>query len=245
MRATLQSQVHLKSSNTAEVHLKSEVGSMAEPAAMLTIGQVALRSGVAPSALRFYEAEGLIASERSDGNQRRYDRAVLRRVAVIQAGRAAGIPLAAIGSCARAAARRPAALQARLGAPLARLARGRRGAHRAARARARRPRVVHRLRLPLAALLPAVQPGRPRGAVRAGRALPARATSPSWRSASSGGLRKAPLTYSPDETGAHERVQRRRDRHPDHDPRARVAAARRDTISATSSTRRASCSRTS
>ena len=67
---------------------------MPEPATMLTIGQVALRSGVAPSALRFYEAEGLIASERSEGNQRRYPRAVLRRVAVIQAGRAAGIPLA-------------------------------------------------------------------------------------------------------------------------------------------------------
>jgi MerR family redox-sensitive transcriptional activator SoxR len=65
-------------------------------AATLTIGQVALRSGVAPSALRFYEAEGLIASQRTDGNQRRYARAVLRRVAVIQAGRAAGIPLAAI-----------------------------------------------------------------------------------------------------------------------------------------------------
>lgn len=62
----------------------------------LTIGQVAQRSGVAPSALRFYEAEGLIASERTDGNQRRYERAVLRRVAVIQAGRTAGIPLAAI-----------------------------------------------------------------------------------------------------------------------------------------------------
>jgi MerR family redox-sensitive transcriptional activator SoxR len=69
---------------------------MTEPAAMLTIGQVAARSGVAPSALRFYEAEGLIASERSDGNQRRYARGVLRRVAVIQAGRAAGIPLASI-----------------------------------------------------------------------------------------------------------------------------------------------------
>ena len=67
-----------------------------EPAAMLTIGQVAVRSGVAPSALRFYEAEGLIAAERSDGNQRRYPRAVLRRVAVIQAGRTAGIPLASI-----------------------------------------------------------------------------------------------------------------------------------------------------
>ena len=69
---------------------------MPEPAATLTIGQVAQRSGVAPSALRFYEAEGLISSERTDGNQRRYQRAVLRRVAVIQAGRTAGIPLAAI-----------------------------------------------------------------------------------------------------------------------------------------------------
>ena len=71
---------------------------MTEPAAMLTIGQVAQRSGVAPSELRFYEAEGLIAAVRSDGNQRRYERSVLRRVAVIQAGRAAGIPLAAIGA---------------------------------------------------------------------------------------------------------------------------------------------------
>ena len=69
---------------------------MPEPGDMLTIGQVAQRSGVAPSALRFYEAEGLISSQRSDGNQRRFARAVLRRVAVIQAGRAAGIPLAAI-----------------------------------------------------------------------------------------------------------------------------------------------------
>ena len=54
------------------------------------------RSGVAPSALRFYEHRGLIASTRTDGNQRRYDRAVLRRIALIQAGRAAGIPLAEI-----------------------------------------------------------------------------------------------------------------------------------------------------
>ena len=59
----------------------------------LTIGEVASRSGVATSALRFYEEQGLIASRRTGGNQRRYERAVLRRVAVIQAGRAAGIPL--------------------------------------------------------------------------------------------------------------------------------------------------------
>src|SRR6266545_2406499 len=59
----------------------------------LTIGEVASRSGVAPSALRFYEEEGLIVSRRTGGNQRRYERAVLRRIALIQAGRAAGIPL--------------------------------------------------------------------------------------------------------------------------------------------------------
>jgi MerR family redox-sensitive transcriptional activator SoxR len=57
---------------------------------------VAARSGVAPSALRFYEREGLIDSTRTDGNQRRYDRAVLRRIAFIQAGRAAGVTLAEI-----------------------------------------------------------------------------------------------------------------------------------------------------
>ena len=59
----------------------------------LTIGEVAARSGVASSALRFYEAQGLVRSSRTSGNQRRYERAVLRRIALIQAGRAAGIPL--------------------------------------------------------------------------------------------------------------------------------------------------------
>jgi MerR family transcriptional regulator, redox-sensitive transcriptional activator SoxR len=66
--------------------------------AELSIGEVASRSGVAASALRFYEAEGLIAAARSAGNQRRYPRAVLRRIALLQAGRAAGIPLAEIRS---------------------------------------------------------------------------------------------------------------------------------------------------
>jgi MerR family transcriptional regulator, redox-sensitive transcriptional activator SoxR len=64
----------------------------------LTIGELAARSGVAPSALRFYEAQGLIAARRTGGNQRRYERAILRRVALIQAGRAAGIPLERIHS---------------------------------------------------------------------------------------------------------------------------------------------------
>jgi MerR family transcriptional regulator, redox-sensitive transcriptional activator SoxR len=70
---------------------------MSELPPTLSIGEVAARSGVATSALRFYEDLGLIASERNAGNQRRYHRSVLRRVALIQAGRAAGIPLRAIG----------------------------------------------------------------------------------------------------------------------------------------------------
>ena len=59
----------------------------------LTIGELSARSGVASSALRFYEREGLIEADRTSGNQRRYRRATLRRVALVQAGRAAGIPL--------------------------------------------------------------------------------------------------------------------------------------------------------
>jgi MerR family transcriptional regulator, redox-sensitive transcriptional activator SoxR len=59
----------------------------------IPIGELSRRSGVAPSALRFYERQGLIAAERTDGNQRRYPGVTLRRVALIQAGKAAGIPL--------------------------------------------------------------------------------------------------------------------------------------------------------
>jgi MerR family transcriptional regulator, redox-sensitive transcriptional activator SoxR len=59
----------------------------------LTIGEVAARSGMATSALRFYEAEGLIHSERSDGGQRRYEREVLRRVAFIRVAQRVGLTL--------------------------------------------------------------------------------------------------------------------------------------------------------
>jgi MerR family redox-sensitive transcriptional activator SoxR len=63
------------------------------PSAELTVGQVAARSGVAVSALHFYEAEGLIYSTRTPGNQRRFPREALRRVAFIRASQAVGIPL--------------------------------------------------------------------------------------------------------------------------------------------------------
>ncbi len=65
-------------------------------AKQLTVGDVAARSGVAVSTLHFYEAQGLIHSWRNRGNQRRYPREVLRRVAVIKVAQRTGIPLAEI-----------------------------------------------------------------------------------------------------------------------------------------------------
>ncbi len=60
---------------------------------LLTVGEVAGRSGFAPSALRYYERQGLIAAERTTGNQRRYPRSVLRRLAFIRAARNVGLSL--------------------------------------------------------------------------------------------------------------------------------------------------------
>ena len=61
--------------------------------AKLTVSEVAERSGYAPSALRYYEREGLITAHRTDGGQRRYDRDVLRRLAFIAAARHVGLSL--------------------------------------------------------------------------------------------------------------------------------------------------------
>jgi MerR family redox-sensitive transcriptional activator SoxR len=70
----------------------------------LTVGQVAERSGLAVSALHFYEKKGLIRSHRTSGNQRRYDRDVLRRLAIVRMAQELGIPL---GEVAEALARVP------------------------------------------------------------------------------------------------------------------------------------------
>src|SRR6478736_6077258 len=73
-----------------EVSLSSrQPGPMAE----VTIGELSERSGVATSALRFYEERGLIESRRTTGNQRRYARATLRRVAVIRTAPRVGLTL--------------------------------------------------------------------------------------------------------------------------------------------------------
>ncbi|MGV9883212.1 redox-sensitive transcriptional activator SoxR [Streptomyces sp. NPDC003006] len=69
---------------------------LAPDAKEATVGELAARSGVSASALRFYEREGLIKSRRTTGNQRRYSRDTLRRVAFIRTSQRLGIPLATI-----------------------------------------------------------------------------------------------------------------------------------------------------
>jgi MerR family transcriptional regulator, redox-sensitive transcriptional activator SoxR len=71
-------------------------------ATKLTVGEMAARSGVAVSTLHYYESEGLIESYRNRGNQRRYPREVLRRVAVIRVAQRTGISLASIREALKA-----------------------------------------------------------------------------------------------------------------------------------------------
>ncbi len=69
---------------------------MESPDTELTVGQLAERSGVTVSTLHFYERQGLIDSRRTAGNQRRYRRDTLRRVALIRIAQSVGIPLAEV-----------------------------------------------------------------------------------------------------------------------------------------------------
>lgn len=68
------------------------------PTDHLTIGEVAARAGIATSAIRFYEQEGLIASVRTAGNQRRYPRHTLRRLSIIGYAKRLGIPLTEVAA---------------------------------------------------------------------------------------------------------------------------------------------------
>ena len=140
-------------------------------AEMLTIGEVARRSGVAASAIRYYEERGLISSERAESGHRRFPRFVLRRIAFIVFAQRVGLTLDEIRSelaklpdgrapnrreWSRLTATWSALLEERIG-ELERLAPG---ADR-----------VHRLRLPLARPLRARQSGRPRRRQRRRAAL--------------------------------------------------------------------------
>jgi MerR family redox-sensitive transcriptional activator SoxR len=88
------------SSVELQVHLKSRKKwrRLIAVGDVLTIGELAARSGVAASALRFYEEQGLIASERNDAGHRRYSRPVLRRVAFIVFAQKVGLSLEEIGA---------------------------------------------------------------------------------------------------------------------------------------------------
>jgi MerR family redox-sensitive transcriptional activator SoxR len=87
---------YLTSTKLEVKHYCSVMPHSLNPTDQLSVGQVAERSGVAVSALHFYEREGLIFSSRNEANQRRFNRDVLRRIAFIRASQRAGIPLANI-----------------------------------------------------------------------------------------------------------------------------------------------------
>ena len=139
----------------------------------ITIGQLAERSGVATSAIRFYESRGLIASERTTGNQRRYAQSTLRRVAFIKTAQRIGLTPRGDRRGAGDAPRPAYADQGRLAPAQPRLAAAARRPDPAHRAAARPARRLHRLRLPQPQVLrphqPRRRPGRPRPRRRAAR----------------------------------------------------------------------------
>ncbi|MFC0627371.1 redox-sensitive transcriptional activator SoxR [Kribbella deserti] len=91
MSATLKSQVNLRSSPYLG---RVQCGGAVEPDDLLPIGEVARRTGVTIAALHHYEQVGLIASQRTGGNQRRYPRHMLRRISLIVVAKRLGIGLA-------------------------------------------------------------------------------------------------------------------------------------------------------
>lgn len=91
-----------KTSSMLEVKPKMPVKNNSGLTKDLSVGEVASRSGLAVSTLHFYEAKGLISSWRTSGNQRRYSRDVLRRIAIIKVAQRTGVPLACISEALKA-----------------------------------------------------------------------------------------------------------------------------------------------
>ncbi|WP_244247097.1 MerR family transcriptional regulator [Nocardioides euryhalodurans] len=139
------------------------------------MGEISARSGFAASALRFYEAEGLITASRSPGGRRLFERSVLRRLAFIRAASNIGLTLEEI----RGELDELPASRTPTKADWGRISRHWRGrarrADRRSREAARRARLLHRLRLPVAAALRVLQPRRRRSRRRRrpGSGLPA------------------------------------------------------------------------
>ncbi len=90
MGVSIELQVNLKSSGWSKMAKRVE---KKDSERFLTIGEVAERTGVATSALRFYEERGLVESVRTRGNHRLYPRAALRRISVIQVAQSLGLTL--------------------------------------------------------------------------------------------------------------------------------------------------------
>ena len=140
---------------------------------LIPIGEMAERSGVAPSALRFYESIGLMRSERTPGGHRLFRRSMLRRVAFVRIAQRLGLSLEEIGEALATlpADRTPTRAQ------WAKLSRSwrRRLDERIAALEGLRDDLtgLHRVRLPVAAAVPPVQPRRRRRRARHGPALPA------------------------------------------------------------------------
>src|SRR5262245_28696945 len=84
--------------SSSELEVKLEICFFASMETVLTITEVSRRSGVASSALRFYEERGLIASERGRSGHRRFSRSVLRRIAFIIFAQRIGLTLEEIGA---------------------------------------------------------------------------------------------------------------------------------------------------
>lgn len=101
MKGSIKGQVHLKSRinfyentmKTARFSPTQADSRQPDPGLLMTIGELAKRSGMASSALRYYEEQGLIASTRSGGRQRPFRREVLRRIAFIRAAQTVGLSL--------------------------------------------------------------------------------------------------------------------------------------------------------
>ena len=103
---TLQPQVNLRSRKILQVIKKSVKGPKKieknSIKAELSVGEVAIRSGVAISTIHFYDSKGLIPSWRNSGNQRRFPRGILRRIATIKVAQRLGISLEAIAQAFKA-----------------------------------------------------------------------------------------------------------------------------------------------
>jgi DNA-binding transcriptional MerR regulator len=162
---------------------------------LLPIGEVAARSGFSTSALRFYEKEGCSRRPGPAGGQRRYPRSVLRRLAFVRAASNVGLSLEEVRRRSRRC--RPGARRAR---PTGAACRSPGGAARRADHRPGgppgRPEQLHRLRLPVTALVPAVQPRRRGAGAGHGGPLPGALAAPAQRLALRG-LEQRALGHHP------------------------------------------------